>query len=118
MLLSYMDNYSDGLSGLFQAFADPTRRGVLAQLAQGSASVSDLARPFEMALPSFMKHIRLLESNDLIRTRKVGRVRTCEINRQRFADAESWLNEQRSVWEGRADRLEAFVSRQKSKERH
>lgn len=62
-----------------------------------------------MALPSFMKHIRFLECSDLIRTRKSGRVRTCEINRARFAEAESWLNEQRALWEERTDRLENYL---------
>ena len=112
-----MDNHPDDLSGLFQAFADPTRRVVLARLARGSTSVSDLAKPFDMALPSFMKHIRFLESRNLIRTRKVGRVRTCEINRERFADAESWLSEQRALWEGRADRLEDFVTQVQQEQR-
>ncbi len=63
----------------------------------------------DVALPSFMKHIRVLESSDLIFTHKVGRVRTCEINRKRFSEAESWLTEPRILWEGRADRLEAIV---------
>jgi DNA-binding transcriptional ArsR family regulator len=117
-LLSLIDNHPDTLSGLFQAFADPTRRFVLARLARGSASVSDLARPFDMALPSFMKHIRFLERSNLILTRKVGRVRTCEINRKRFSEAESWFTEQRILWEGRADRLEEFVIELQQEQRH
>jgi len=63
-----------------------------------------------MALPSFMKHIRFLEGSGLIRTRKEGRVRTCEIDGRQFAAAESWLSEQRAIWEGRVDRLEQFVT--------
>lgn len=104
-----MEQYSDPLNGVFQALADPTRRAVLGRLSQGPARVSDLARPFDMALPSFMKHIRLLESSGLIHTRKDGRVRTCSIARSQFAAAEAWLSEQRALWEGRADRLEQFV---------
>ena len=106
-----MEQYSDELSGIFQALADPTRRAVLGRLSKGPASVSDLAKPFEMALPSFMKHIRFLEGSGLIRTHKEGRVRTCEIERKRLAAVEGWLLEQRALWEGRADRLEQFVSR-------
>lgn len=62
-----------------------------------------------MTLPSFMKHVRMLESNGLIRTRKSGRVRTCELNRERLAVVEDWLGEQRRLWEGRTDRLDRFV---------
>src|SRR5688500_18682965 len=98
------------LDGIFQALADPTRRAVLGRLGRGPASVSELARPFDMALPSFMKHIRLLEGSGLIRTRKDGRVRTCAIERKSFAAVESWLSSQRAIWEGRTDRLEQFVT--------
>lgn len=105
-----MDNYSATLSGIFQAFADPTRRAVLAQLGQGSASVTELARPHDMALPSFMKHIQFLEEAGLIRTEKHGRVRSCALERGGFVRVESWLAEQRVIWESRTDRLEAFVT--------
>jgi DNA-binding transcriptional ArsR family regulator len=98
------------LDSVFQALADPTRRAVLGRLGQGPASISELARPFDMALPSFMKHIRLLEASGWIRTAKAGRVRTCAIEKQQFAVAESWLTQQRAIWEGRTDRLEAFVT--------
>lgn len=106
-----MDQYSGELNHIFQALADPTRRAVLARLGQGSASISDLAEPFDMALPSFMKHIHFLEDSGLIQTRKQGRVRTCIIEKQRFAAVEAWLSEQRSLWEGRTDRLEQFVTK-------
>jgi DNA-binding transcriptional ArsR family regulator len=105
-----MDQYSTQLDGVFQALADPTRRAVLGRLGRGPASVTELARPFAMALPSFMKHIRLLEGSGLIRTRKQGRVRTCAIEPAPFAAAESWLATQRGVWEARTDRLERFVT--------
>lgn len=111
MILSLMEQHQDELSCVFQALADPTRRAVIARLSKGPASVSDLAAPFEMALPSFMKHIRFLEGSGLITTRKVGRVRTCEIERTQFTAAEGWLSEQRALWEGRADRLAQFVTR-------
>ncbi len=116
MILSLMDQYSDSLSGVFQALADPTRRAVLGRLGQGPASISDLARPFDMALPSFMKHIHFLEGSGLIRTRKEGRVRTCVLETKPFAAIETWLDTQRALWEGRADRLEQHVLATQDKE--
>lgn len=111
-----MAQYSSALDGAFQALADPTRRAVLGRLGAGPASVSELAAPFEMALPSFMKHIRYLENTGWIRTRKSGRVRTCTLERESFDVVETWLSEQRSVWEGRTDRLERFVTSPQGKE--
>jgi DNA-binding transcriptional ArsR family regulator len=113
-----MDQYSN-LDGIFQALADPTRRAVLGRLGRGAASISELAKPFDMALPSFMKHIHFLEESGLIRTEKQGRVRTCVIEKQRFIAIETWLSGQRAIWEGRTDRLEqlavAMHEREKSK---
>lgn len=105
-----MAQYSPHLDGIFQALADPTRRAVLGRLGKGPASISELAKPFDMALPSFMKHIRLLEDSGLIRTRKEGRVRTCAIEQKPFAMVESWLSAQRMLWEARTDRLEQFAT--------
>jgi DNA-binding transcriptional ArsR family regulator len=112
-----MEHYQQQLDGIFQALADPTRRAVLGRLGSGPASISDLAKPFDMALPSFMKHIRFLEQNGLIRTPKQGRVRTCAIDRQQFAAVETWLSEQRALWEGRTDRLEQFVTTPRKEEK-
>ncbi len=109
IILSLMEQYQEQLNGVFQALADPTRRAVLGRLGRGPASVGELAKPFDMALPSFMKHIRSLEESGLIRTRKEGRVRTCAIEKAAFAAAEAWMSEQRALWEGRTDRLEQFV---------
>ncbi|SEQ62300.1 transcriptional regulator, ArsR family [Devosia sp. YR412] len=100
------------LNGIFQALADPTRRAVIGRLGRGPASVGELAAPFEMALPSFMKHIRMLEETGLIRTSKAGRVRTCSIDKDRLAAVSGWIEEQRAIWEGRTDRLEQFVTQQ------
>ena len=108
-----MEQYQHSLDGLFQALADPTRRAVIARLGRGPASVGDLAQPFAMALPSFMKHIHLLEDTGLIRTSKTGRVRTCEIEKTRLAAIDGWLAEQRAIWESRTDRLEQFVTQDK-----
>ncbi|GAA3059667.1 metalloregulator ArsR/SmtB family transcription factor [Rhizobium viscosum] len=111
-----MDYYSHQLDSIFLALADPTRRAVIGRLGTGPASISDLAKPFDMALPSFMKHIRLLEETGLIETRKQGRVRTCTLEKKHFAMVEGWLSAQRTIWEARTARLEAFVTATQSKE--
>ncbi|RRR99712.1 ArsR/SmtB family transcription factor [Glycomyces terrestris] len=105
-----MAHYSEALDGVFTALADPTRREVVRRLGRGPMSVGDLARGFPMTLPSFMKHVRTLEANGLIRTAKAGRVRTCALRRERLALVDDWLAEQRRVWEARTDRLEQFVT--------
>jgi DNA-binding transcriptional ArsR family regulator len=104
-----MENNLPQIDQLFQALADPTRRAVLVRLGSGPASIGDLAAPFDMALPSFMKHIGILEESGLICSEKQGRVRTCSLQRARFAMVESWLFEQRAIWYGRTDRLEQLV---------
>lgn len=104
-----MDQYNAPLDSIFQALADPTRRAVLHRLGKGPASISELAKPFDMALPSFMKHIRLLESSGWIATRKRGRVRSCAIEKKALAAADGWLAEQRALWEARFDRLDAWL---------
>ena len=111
-----MAQYSSQLDGVFHALADPTRRAVLGRLGTGPASVGELAAPFDMALPSFMKHIRYLENAGWIRTRKTGRVRTCTLEKESFDVIETWLSEQRSIWEGRTDRLELFVTTTRDKD--
>lgn len=109
MILSLMDQYPEQLNHLFQALADPTRRAVLGRLGKGPASISELAKPFDMALPSFMKHIHFLEHSGWIQTRKEGRVRTCVIEKKAFAAADAWLAEQRAFWDARLDRLDALL---------
>ena len=109
-ILSRVAQYSAELDGVFVALADPTRRGVIRRLGSGPTSVGELARAFPMTLPSFMKHVRMLESAGLIRTAKAGRVRTCALNRERLAVVDDWLAEQRRVWEQRTDRLEILLS--------
>ena len=101
-----MTNHQARLDETFHALADPTRRAVIRSLGRGPASVSELARPFEMALPTFLQHLKVLEHCGLIRSRKVGRVRTCELKPQRLADAENWLNAQRAFWAKRLDQLD------------
>jgi DNA-binding transcriptional ArsR family regulator len=112
-----MAQYQTPLDGIFQALADPTRRAVVGRLGRGPASVGELAQPFAMALPSFMKHIHMLEESGLIRTSKLGRVRHCELDRPRLAAVDGWLNEQKAIWDGRTDRLDKFVTEEKDKKK-
>lgn len=110
-----MDNNTAELDVVFLAFADGTRRAVLRRLGEGPASVSELAAPFDMALPPFMKHIRTLENAGLITTRKEGRVRTCELNPERHAAVEQWLHDQRRQWSSRYRKLDALLDSLKGK---
>jgi DNA-binding transcriptional ArsR family regulator len=106
-----MANQSAMLTDVFYALADPTRQAIVGVLGRGPASVSTLAAPFAMALPSFMKHLSVLEKSGVIRSSKTGRVRTCELRPRTLAHAEAWIAGQRAVWEARADRMSAFAER-------
>jgi DNA-binding transcriptional ArsR family regulator len=97
------------LSRVFQALTDPTRRAVLERLTRGPAAVSELARPFKMALPSFVQHLGVLEDCGLVRSTKQGRVRTYALSPQPLAAAEHWLSAQRAHWERRLDSLDDFL---------
>lgn len=111
-----MLNESRRLDLAYHALADPTRRGMLARLSRAPASVSELARPYSMSLPAVMQHLQLLEASGLVRSEKTGRVRTCRIEPEALAAAESWIAEQRTLWEGRADRLEDYLNAMKGEE--
>ena len=111
-----MLNESARLDLAFQALADPTRRGMLARLSRGPASVSELARPLSMSLPAVLQHLQLLEASGLVRSQKTGRVRTCSIEPKALSAAERWIGEQRAMWEGRIDRLETFLETMKAEE--
>ncbi|WP_343561930.1 ArsR/SmtB family transcription factor [Kiloniella sp. b19] len=104
-----MANYSVSLDLIFHALADPTRRAVVQRLCRGAASVGELAEPFDMKLPTFMQHLKVLEGSGLVRSRKKGRVRTCELQTGALDPVESWVGEQRKLWEQRFDRLDAFL---------
>jgi DNA-binding transcriptional ArsR family regulator len=104
-------NQQTRLSDVFYALADPTRRKIVSVLGSGPASVSALAAPFEMALPSLMKHLAVLERSGVIHSNKVGRVRTCELRPKALSPAEQWMAGQRATWEARADRLSAFAEK-------
>lgn len=104
-----MPNQDAVLDTIFHALGDPTRRAVIQRLGQGPASVSELAAPFDMALPSFLQHLRVLEDARLITSKKRGRVRTCAIKPKELSKAERWFEAQRAVWEGRLDQLDAYL---------
>jgi DNA-binding transcriptional ArsR family regulator len=104
-----MLNQSPALDNLFHALADPTRRAMVERLTMGSASVSELARPLSMTLPSVVQHLQVLESSGLIVTEKAGRVRTCRMAPTALAEAERWIVDRRRTWESRLDRLEAYL---------
>jgi DNA-binding transcriptional ArsR family regulator len=97
---------------LFQALADPSRRAMVDRLTRGRASVSELARPLAMSLPAVIQHLQLLEASGLVRTEKVGRVRTCSIEPNTLRTAEAWVAQRRTTWERRLDRLGKFLAEQ------
>jgi DNA-binding transcriptional ArsR family regulator len=104
-----MLNQEQALNAMFHALADPTRRRMVERLSRGSASVSQLAQPFDMSLPAVVQHLKVLEESGLVKTEKVGRVRTCTIDAGALSMAEQWINDRRSGWEKRLDRLGAFL---------
>ena len=108
--------HADTLSTTFAALADPTRRAILARLADGQATVLELAAPFDMRLPSFVEHLTVLERSRLVRSKKRGRVRTYEIAPERFEVVEDWLTARRRLWEARLDRFDEYVRKLKEKE--
>lgn len=111
-----MLNESIRLDRTFQALADPARRGMLARLSSGPATVSELAQPLSMSLPAVLQHLQALESSGLIRSEKKGRVRTCRLQPGVLAAAEQWLVDRRSEWEQRHDRFEDYVMELKDEE--
>jgi len=108
-----MLNYSSSLDMTFQALADPTRRAMVARLARGPASVSELAQPLAMSLPAVLQHLAVLEGSGLVRSEKLGRVRTCRIEAAALSEAEQWINLRRSEWEQRLDRLGEYLETMK-----
>lgn len=109
MILSDMAKHDPDLSLLFHALADPTRRAMLSQLAEGAATVSDLAGPTGLRLPTVMRHLSVLEDAGLIATTKGGRVRSCALVPEALDPMRSWIDEQRAIWEARLDRLDDYV---------
>jgi DNA-binding transcriptional ArsR family regulator len=105
-------DHLDALDRAFHALSDPSRRQMIDRLAQGPASVSELARPLQMTLAAVVQHVQVLESSGLIESRKTGRVRTCSINQDALRSAEQWLTDRRTVWQRRLDRLGAVLDEQ------
>jgi DNA-binding transcriptional ArsR family regulator len=101
---------------VFYALSNATRRKVLEKLSVGPATVSELAAPFDMKLPSFVQHLSVLEQSRLVKSKKQGRVRTYEIAPERFRVAEDWLSARRQMWEERLDRFDNYVKQLKEKE--
>ncbi len=108
-MLRHMAKQSVQLNRVFQALADPTRRAVLERLGRGPAAMSELAQPFQMALPSFSQHLDVLEHCGLVRSQKSGRVRTYRLAPQPLKSVESWLLRQRDLWTRRLDQLDAHL---------
>src|ERR1700684_2384591 len=104
-----MLNQSPHLDRLFHALADPARRAMIDRLSRGPAPVSELARPLPMSLPAAMQHLGVLEAAGLVRTEKIGRVRTCAIEPQALSQAEQWINARRIEWEHRLERLGDYL---------
>lgn len=105
-----MPNQLASLDQVFQALADPTRRNMVERLVRGPASVTELARPQAMSLPAAMQHLQVLETCGLVRSEKVGRVRTCRIEPEALQAAEGWIGSQRAAWESRLDRLGEYLA--------
>jgi DNA-binding transcriptional ArsR family regulator len=105
-----MLNQHPSLDHVFHALSDPARRSMLVRLTRGPASVSELAMPLDMTLSAVVQHLAVLEGSGLVRTEKVGRVRTCRVEPVVLRTAEQWINERRTEWEKRFDRLAALLS--------
>jgi DNA-binding transcriptional ArsR family regulator len=104
-----MAKQSLALDRVFAALSDPTRRAMVVRLVRGPATVSELARPLPMSLPSVVQHLKVLEESGLVSSEKTGRVRTCRIEPEALDSAQSWLDRQRALWEARFDRLDALL---------
>lgn len=105
LLLNFMLNQSPSLDLMFQALSDPTRRAMIERLSRGPASVSELAKPFDISLPAVVQHLAALENSGLVTSQKVGRVRTCQLQSDALSQAEQWINDRRTSWVKRLDRL-------------
>jgi DNA-binding transcriptional ArsR family regulator len=99
-----------GLDLTFQALADPTRRAMVERLGRGPATVSDLAEPFAMSLPGVVQHLKILEASGLVRSEKLGRVRTCRLEPAALSLAEHWITARRQEWGRRLDRLGDYLA--------
>lgn len=101
---------------MFQALADPSRRSMVERLSRGPASVSQLAEPLAMSLPAVVQHLQVLEASGLVKTEKIGRVRSCTLDTSAMCQAERWINDRRTAWERRLERLGDFLEQTKDEE--
>ena len=108
-----MPNHNQSIELTFAALSDPTRRAVVQALSKGSATVSELAMPFDMALPSFTQHLGVLENAGLVVSRREGRSRVCSLNPSVLKAAEEWMATYRQQWESRMDRFETHLEKVK-----
>jgi DNA-binding transcriptional ArsR family regulator len=115
MILKRMLHQSAQLDLMFQALADPTRRVMLERLGRGPTSVSELAKPLAMSLSAVVQHLQILEASGLVRSEKVGRVRTCRIDPNALRTAEEWIARRRAMWALRLDRLGNYLTEQADK---
>jgi DNA-binding transcriptional ArsR family regulator len=111
-MVQYLNNKLDNT---FAALSDATRRGVLLQLGRGDTSISELAEQFEMTLTGMKKHVSILEQAGLVKTEKVGRVRTCSLGHQRLESETAWIEKYKELWDKRFDALDAVVQELKQK---
>jgi DNA-binding transcriptional ArsR family regulator len=109
-MLNYYEPAASNMDLLFAALADPSRRGMVDRLIDGPASVSELARPLEMSLSAVVQHLHVLEASGLVRSEKLGRVRTCAIEPTALRAAEQWVAERRTAWERNLDRLGEYLA--------
>jgi DNA-binding transcriptional ArsR family regulator len=109
-LKQMLDQQTPALDRVFQALADPSRRVMVERLSRGPASVSELAKPLPMSLQAVVQHLQVLEASGLVKTEKLGRVRTCQIEPAVLQSAEQWITERRTSWEERLDRLGEFLA--------
>jgi DNA-binding transcriptional ArsR family regulator len=109
-MLKYYEPEAPPIDLLFQALADPTRRLMIDRLSRSPASVSELAKPFDMSLAAVVQHLHVLEHSGLVQSEKVGRVRTCSLEADAMCTAEQWISERRTFWEQNLDRLGTYLS--------
>jgi DNA-binding transcriptional ArsR family regulator len=109
-VLKYYEPAEQDIDLFFHALADPARRAMVDRLTLGPASVSELARPLEMSLPAVVQHLHVLESSGLVRSQKLGRVRTCTVEPKALRAAERWISERRAAWEESLDRLGEYLA--------
>jgi DNA-binding transcriptional ArsR family regulator len=112
-----MANNNIQLDRVFHALSDPTRRAIVMRLSVQESAVSDLFKPMPMAMPTLLKHIRVLEDSGLVASRKVGRERICELRPIAMGETDAWLAQQRELWAARLDRMEAYTINLQAKEK-